>query len=148
MIYWFAQILYIYDAGRVPDATRNALNCINCPTLCKRRSSFRAPLWYFSSLSLIHSPTLLSCVPGAPFSLAHSRRPAPVSLALTRAPPSLSVRMTFTSLGSAKSFFSSRASRSVAAPPRRRAVRTSTARGAHLRKSHGKGRVYIHTGRT
>lgn len=72
MIYLRRYIYYIYQASA--RSTRNALNCINCPILCKRRSSFRAPLRYSSSLSLIHSPTLLSYMSGVPFSLSLSLR--------------------------------------------------------------------------
>jgi len=71
-------IHYMYRAG--VRSTRNALNCINCPILCKRRSSFRAPLWYSSLLSLIHSPTLLSYMSGSPLlSFFLSRRPVSIS---------------------------------------------------------------------
>jgi len=132
-------IHYMYRAGI--RSTRNALNCINCPILCKRRSSFRAPLWYSSLLSLIHSPTLLSYMSGSPLlSFFLSSRPVSISHARVHLSLSLSLSLSpfawLSLLSALQSPSFPRASCSVA-------IRTATVRG-RLRKSYGKNRVYIH----
>lgn len=134
MIYRFVRArgitarIYTIGPNRCPSlrTTRNALNCSNCPILCKRCSSYRAPRRYSSSLSLIHSPALLSCarslVPLLPLpfslSLTHSLTFSLArSFVATVSPfPSFCDRVTFTSSPSiAKSFRSSRVSLRVIA---------------------------------
>lgn len=105
---------YVYWA--VAYTTRNALNCINCPILCKRCSSFRALLRYSSSLSLIHfADSFILCQESPSPSRSIFLLPSSLSVSFSFSYtcfvvfPSLSVCMTFTSLSFASpSFLASR----------------------------------------
>lgn len=97
-------------------------------------------------LTFTHSlaDSFILCAPGVPFSLSLApsrrlRRSLSLSPSRVRLLLSLTVRMTFTSLSFAKSFFSSRVSfcRRAGLPPR-------AAVPPPRKKRHGKSRVHIH----